>query len=300
MAGEWQHLWLDVPQADVETVENALLAAGALSVTLEERGDEPVLEPQPGESPLWAEVRVVGLFEGGVSPATIVGVLHAQLRPALLEELGHRAFDEDDWVRRTQADFSAMPVGERLVIEPAWEDSPSEGGRLAIRLDPGLAFGTGKHETTRLCLEWLESQDIDGQHWLDAGCGSGILAIAALKLGAGHVDGTDIDPQALTASRGNAELNDIDTGRFGLYLADDYPADRQVDGILANILAPTLIELAPMLSTHLRPGARFALSGILTHQADAVAAAWTAAGNEVTTFRELGDWALVAGRRPGA
>ncbi|MFO7581335.1 50S ribosomal protein L11 methyltransferase [Guyparkeria sp.] len=298
MANEWQQLWLDVPRDDVEAVEDALLAAGALSVTLEELGDEPVLEPQPGESPLWAEVRVVGLFEGSVSPATIVGVLHGELRPALLEGLGHRVFDEDDWVRRTQADFAAMPIGERLVIEPAWEDSSTETDRLPIRLDPGLAFGTGKHETTRLCLEWLESQDIAGQHWLDAGCGSGILAIAALRLGAARVDGTDIDPQALTASRGNAELNDIEAERFALYLADDYPSDRQVDGILANILAPTLIQLAPVLSAHLKAGGRFALSGILTHQADAVAAAWTAAGNEVTTFRELGDWALVAGRRP--
>ena len=298
MAGEWQHLWLDVPRDDVEAVEDALLAAGALSVTLEELGDEPVLEPQPGESPLWAETRVVGLFTGDASPATVVGVLHAELRPGLLEGLGHRSFDEDDWVRRTQADFSAMPIGERLVIEPAWEESTGAGGRLPIRLDPGLAFGTGKHETTRLCLEWLESQAIAGQHWLDAGCGSGILAIAALRLGAAQVDGTDIDPQALSASRGNAELNDIEPARFSLYLAGDYPVDRQVDGLLANILAPTLIELAPMLSRHLKPGAHFALSGILTHQADAVAAAWTAAGNEVTAFRELGDWALVAGRRP--
>ena len=298
MADEWQHLWLDVPQADVEAVEDALMAAGALSVTLEELGDEPVLEPQPGESPLWAETRVVGLFEGSVSPATIVSTLHGLLRPALLDRLGHSVFDEDDWVRRTQADFQAMPIGERLVIEPAWDDNETPAGRLAIRLDPGLAFGTGKHETTRLCLEWLEAQGIEGQHWLDAGCGSGILAIAALRLGAGQVDGTDIDPQALTASRGNAELNDIDTGRFSLYLAGDYPADRQVDGLLANILAPTLIELAPILSRHLKPGARFALSGILGHQADAVAAAWQAAGCRVDTFRELGDWALVAGHRP--
>lgn len=298
MADEWQHLWLEVPRDDVESVEDALLAAGALSVTLEELGDEPVLEPQPGESPLWAETRVVGLFTGDVSPAMIVGTLHGLLRPALLDRLGHSIFDEEDWVRRTQADFAAMPIGERLVIEPAWEDSAASAGRLPIRLDPGLAFGTGKHETTRLCLEWLESQEITGQHWLDAGCGSGILAIAALRLGAVRVDGTDIDPQALTASRGNAELNDLEPSRLSLYLAEEYLADRQVDGLLANILAPTLIELAPILSRHLKPGGRFALSGILTHQADAVAAAWTAAGNQVTTFRELGDWALVAGHRP--
>jgi len=298
MADEWQHLWLEVPREDVEAVEDALLAAGALSVTLEELGDEPVLEPQPGESPLWAETRVVGLFGGDVSPAAIVGTLHGLLRPALLDRLGHSVFDEDDWVRRTQADFQAMPIGERLVIEPAWEESSAPEGRLPIRLDPGLAFGTGKHETTRLCLEWLEGQEIAGQHWLDAGCGSGILAIAALRLGAGHVDGTDIDPQALTASRGNAELNDIDPERFSLHLADGYPDDRQVDGLLANILAPTLIELAPRLSRHLKPGGRFALSGILTHQAEAVAAAWQATGCRVDTFRELGDWALVAGHRP--
>ncbi len=298
MADEWQHLWLEVPREEVEAVEDALIAAGALSVTLEELGDEPVFEPQPGESPLWAETRVVGLFEGQVSPATIVGILHGLLRPVLLDRLGHSVFDEDDWVRRTQADFTAMPIGERLVIEPAWEQGGGATGRLPIRLDPGLAFGTGKHETTRLCLEWLESQDIAGQHWLDAGCGSGILAIAALRLGAGHADGTDIDPQALTASRGNAELNEIEPSQLSLYLADEYPADRQVDGLLANILAPTLIELAPMLAHHLKPGARFALSGILCQQAEAVAAAWQAAGCRVDTFRELGDWALVAGHRP--
>jgi ribosomal protein L11 methyltransferase len=300
MADEWQQLWLDVPREDVETVEDALLAAGALSVTLEDLGDDPVLEPPPGESPLWPRARVAGLFAGGISPASIIETLHRQLHPALLEGLGHRLFDEDDWVRRTQADFAAMPIGERFVIEPAWEDSSAGADRLPIRLDPGLAFGTGRHETTRLCLEWLESQDIRSQHWLDAGCGSGILAIAALRLGAAGVDGTDIDPQALTASRGNAELNDIAPERLGLYLAGNYPADRQVDGILANILAPTLIELAPTLSRHLEPGGRFALSGILTHQADAVAAAWTAAGNEITAFRERGGWALVAGRRPSA
>ncbi|MDG4867294.1 50S ribosomal protein L11 methyltransferase [Guyparkeria sp. 1SP6A2] len=297
MAGEWQHLWLDVPQQDVEDCEAALGDAGALCVTLEELGDDPVLEPAPGESPLWAEVRVVGLFDGTVSPAAIVGALHARIRPALLDRLGHETFDEDDWVRRTQADFTAMPIGERLLIQPAWETVDTAPGRLPIRLDPGLAFGTGKHETTQLCLEWLEQQEIAGEHWLDAGCGSGILAIGALLLGADRVDGTDIDPQALTASRNNAELNDIDPNRLQLFLAQEYPADIRVDGLLANILAPTLIELAPMLSAHLKPGGRFALSGILGHQADAVAAAWAAAGNEVTTFRTLGDWALVAGHR---
>lgn len=298
MANEWQHLWLDVSCDDVETTEDALLTAGALSVTLEELGDEPVFEPLAGEVPLWAMTRVVGLFDGDMSPVAIVDALHRQLPPMLLDRLGHSAFDEDDWVRRTQADFQAMPVGERLMIEPAWEESSAPPERLPIRLDPGLAFGTGKHETTRLCLEWLETQDISGQHWLDAGCGSGILAIAALCLGAEHLDGMDIDPQALTASRGNAELNDIDPTSFSLYLAKDYPADRLVDGLLANILAPTLIELAPTLSTHLKPGARFALSGILSHQAEAVAAAWQAAGCQVDTFREMGDWALVAGHRP--
>ncbi len=299
-AHAWQEVILDVPQADVETCEDALLGAGALSVTLEELGDVPVLEPAPGEAPLWAEVRVVGLFEGDVNPADIVGQLHASLRPQLLGSFDHRYLDDQDWVARTQADFPVQQYGARTWVVPAWAEAPEPDAAI-VRLDPGLAFGTGQHETTALCLEWLDTQAADGnlddRTALDIGCGSGILALAALQLGAKTAWGTDIDPQALKASGDNAALNGIDEERLTLTLPEGLPADQTFDVLIANILANPLIELAPTLAHHLKAGGRFALSGVLTHQAETVAAAWAAQGLTIDTIDTKGNWALITGHR---
>lgn len=292
----WQRVTLDVPQGDVDACETALLDAGALSVTLEELGDEPVLEPAPGEAPLWAEVRVVGLFEGDDNPATIVGALYGSLRPALLDRFDHQVIEDQDWVAQTQADFPIQQYGQQTWVVPIWADAP-EPPAVVVRIDPGLAFGTGQHETTALCLEWLDQLPLDGKELLDVGCGSGILALAGLMHGAACAWGTDIDPQALKASADNAALNAIDGQRLTLTLPEQLPASAQFNVLIANILAQPLIKLAPELAGRLRPGGCFALSGVLTHQADTVAATWLAQGLTIDTIREKGDWALICGHR---
>ena len=166
-----------------------------------------------------------------------------------------------------------------------------------MRIDPGLAFGTGQHETTSLCLDWLDAQSLTGLRVLDVGCGSGILALAALMKGASVAYGTDIDPQALKASRDNAALNDIPDDRLWLGLPEELAAEEKFDVLVANILAQPLIELAPVLAPHIKAGGRFALSGILNTQAEAVAAQWMAQGLTIDGIESRGDWARVSGRR---
>ncbi|WP_082923011.1 50S ribosomal protein L11 methyltransferase [Halothiobacillus diazotrophicus] len=294
---QWQRLSLDVPQADVESTEDALLAAGAVSVSLEELGDEPILEPGPGETPLWQKVRVAGLFEEGVSPAEIMAILHQHLRPALLGDFDYQVIEDTDWVRQTQADFAAACYGDGLWVVPHWETPPADA-KAVVRIDPGLAFGTGQHGTTALCLGWLDRQALQGLNILDVGCGSGILALGALVKGAEMAWGTDIDPQALKASADNAQLNGIGTDRFSLGQPEELPVEARFDILIANILAQPLIDLAGELAPHLKPGGRFALSGILNHQAEAVAAQWMAQGLVIDAIDSLGDWSLVQGHRP--
>ncbi|MHB9021638.1 MAG: 50S ribosomal protein L11 methyltransferase [Halothiobacillus sp.] len=292
----WQRLSLDVSQADVEACEDALLSAGAVSVSLEELGDEPILEPKPGETPLWQRVRVAGLFEGHLNPADIMAALYAQLRPALLGEFDHQFIEEIDWVSQTQADFPPTHYGDGLWVVPHWSEAPVEA-KTVVRIDPGLAFGTGQHETTSLCLDWLDAQNLTGLRVLDVGCGSGILALAALVKGATEAFGTDIDPQALKASRDNAALNAIPENTFWLGLPEQLAATERFDVLVANILAQPLIELAPSLAPHIKTGGRFALSGILNAQAEAVAAQWLAQGLVVDHIESSGDWARVSGHR---
>lgn len=292
----WQRLSLDVPQSDVEACEDALLEAGAVSVSLEEIGDEQIFEPKPGEIPLWQRVRVAGLFEGHINPADIMGHLHRSLRPSLLGDFDHQFIEETDWVRQTQADFAPTHYGDGLWVTPHWSDAPAEA-KTIVRIDPGLAFGTGQHETTALCLDWLDAQSLTDLQVLDVGCGSGILALAALMKGASVAYGTDIDPQALKASRDNAALNDIPENRLWLGLPEALPAEKTFDVLVANILAQPLIELAPTLAPHIKVGGRFALSGILNTQAEAVAAQWMAQGLSIDGIESRGDWARVSGHR---
>lgn len=295
-APAWQKLSLAVPQADVEACEDALLEAGALSVSLEELDDEPIFEPKPGETPLWQRVRVSGLFPGDISPAELMAALNSRLRPALLGDFDHEYLADTDWVHQTQADFPPTRYGRSLWVLPPWV-TPEEFPGQHLILDPGLAFGTGQHETTALCLEWLDATPLAGKTVLDVGCGSGILAIAALKLGATQAHGTDIDPQALKASRDNATLNQIDDAQFWLGLPEQLDPARTFDVLIANILAQPLIALAPHLAPHLAPGGQFALSGVLRDQAEAVAAQWHAQGLTVDQIAHKGDWARISGHR---
>jgi ribosomal protein L11 methyltransferase len=290
---EWLQLHLVVPAARIAACEDALLASGALSVTLGEGGDRPVLEPGVGEMPLWSEVNLSALFD----PATPRDPVVAALRPALdarslaaarWEVLAERAW-EREWLRH----FAPLRCGTRLWVCPHGQalDAP---GAVVLRLDPGLAFGTGTHPTTALCLEWLDAQPPQGLEVIDYGCGSGILGIAALLLGARHVRAVDIDPQALLATRDNAARNGLDATQLEAGAPGSLAG--AADLLLANILAGPLAALAPRLATLTREGGHAVLSGILGAQATAVITAYAPWFEHTgTTLRE--DWCRIVLRR---
>jgi len=259
----WLELKLALGNLDPETVEEALLEAGALSVTLEDAGDEPIYEPDPVNPSLWSDTRLTGLFPADADP----DALRAALRTALgVERLPAHRFEplEDrDWAREWLKDFKPMRFGRRLWICPT-AYAPPDPEAVNILLDPGLAFGTGSHATTALCLEWLDGAPPAGLAVLDYGCGSGVLAIAAARLGATRVYAVDNDPQALTATRENAARNGVQD-RIGLHSPESLPA-LKVPLLLANILARPLVDLVPRFAALLETGGRLLLSGILEQQ----------------------------------
>ena len=284
-------LTFDVGSADPAPIEEALTLLGATSVTLEDAADNPVLEPAPGETPLWPTIRIRALFQADADRGAIEAGL-VELLPAtttLCFELLEDRLWEREWLR----DFHPMRFGRRLWVCP---DGQAAGDAQAVRvaLDPGLAFGTGTHPTTALCLEWLDGSELAGCRVVDYGCGSGILAIAALKLGAAEVLAFDIDPQARLATRDNAVRNGVADRLTVAATAPHEPAS--CDALVANILAGPLTELAGRFATLLQPGGRIALSGVLAEQAETVAAAY---GRwfmiDATTVRD--GWALLSGSR---
>ena len=282
-------LILPIGSADPAPFEDALLAAGAASITLEDAGDDPVLEPPPGATPLWPRVRIKALFDSGVDR----DVLHAAFPAATFEDVADRAW-EREWLK----DFRPMRFGQRLWICPGGQRPQLDGsvGELClIELDPGLAFGTGTHPTTALCLEWLDSASLEGTYVLDYGCGSGVLAIAALKLGAAAALAIDIDPQALIATRENAERNQV-TERLTVAPPTESQAERKADILLANILAEPLLELAPAFAQRVASGGSVVLSGILQSQAAPVASRY-AAWFDMRPATVRDDWALLHGLR---
>lgn len=255
-------LTLELGRRAPEPVEDALFEVGALSVTLEDAADDPILEPAPGALPLWPTVNVKAVFDASADEqrirAALADLLTAPLPTHRFEQLEDRAW-EREWLK----DFHAMRFGQRLWICPAGQ-RPDDADAVIVDLDPGLAFGTGTHPTTALCLQWLDMHAPMGQDVIDYGCGSGILAIAALKLGARAANGVDIDPQALIASRDNAERNQV-SERLTLSLSD---AQLQpADVVIANILAGPLAELAARLAALTRQGGKLVLSGVLAEQA---------------------------------
>ena len=290
----WLQLTLEAIDHAPEQLEDALLHAGALAVTLEDAGDQPVLEPAPGETPLWAHTRITGLFDAQTDIEVVKKQLRRFLHTSDLPECRLTALEERDWVRAWLDHFHPMRFGRRLWICPTCQ-TPPDPEAVNIRLDPGLAFGTGAHPSTALCLEWLDSADLREQTLLDYGCGSGILAIAAAKLGAQRVWAVDIDPQALMASDDNAAENEVED-RIELADPAELPAALTVDILIANILAGVLIRLAPELARRVKPGGRLALAGILEAHADAVQAVF----NRDFIFgprQQREDWVLLEGRR---
>ena len=282
----------DQPQA--EQFSDLLMELGAASVTFEDAEDQPILEPAPGETPLWEKIVVVGLFDRALDRSTIQQQLTEQLDHNSQKTLSIKDLEEQDWVRAWMDDFHPMQFGQRLWIVPSWRD-PVETGGVNILLDPGLAFGTGTHPTTALCLEWLDAHPPENQIVIDYGCGSGILAIAAAKLGAATVHGIDNDPQALTATKDNAEKNGVNHN-IHTALPESFDETLQVELLLANILAGPLIELAPILAHHLIPGGAIVLSGILQEQAQSVIDAYTP-WFEMAPPTTRKEWVRLEGRR---
>ncbi|QKZ02858.1 50S ribosomal protein L11 methyltransferase [Pseudomonas eucalypticola] len=289
----WLQVRLAISPEQAETYEDALLEVGAVSVTFMDAEDQPIFEPELNTTPLWAHTHLLALFEADAEPASVFAHLEL-LTGAVLPEHHAEVIEDQDWERTWMDNFHPMRFGQRLWIVPSWHAAP-EPGAVNLLLDPGLAFGTGTHPTTALCLEWLDGQDLKGRSVLDFGCGSGILAIAALLLGAEQAVGTDIDVQALEASRDNARRNGVADAQFPLYLPQDLP-QVQSDVLVANILAGPLVSLAPQLTGLVKPGGLLALSGILAEQGEEVAAAYAAAF-DLDPIANRDGWVRISGRR---
>jgi ribosomal protein L11 methyltransferase len=289
----WLQARIAITPDQAATYEDALLELGAVSVTFMDAEDQPIFEPDLGTTPLWSNTHLLALFEADVEEQSLSSHLEL-LTGSLLPVHAFERIEDQDWERSWMDDFHPMRFGRRLWIVPSWHTAP-EPDAVNLALDPGLAFGTGTHPTTALCLEWLDGQSLDGQQLLDFGCGSGILAIAGLLLGAAQAHGTDIDQQALDASRDNARRNAIEDSRFALYLPEQMP-DKTFDVVVANILAGPLVSLAPTITQHVRPGGLLALSGILAEQAEEVRQAY-ASQFELDPTAEKDGWVRISGRR---
>lgn len=299
--------WLEVrihsERDAAESFEALLEGAGAVSVTFGDAEDQPLFEPGVGETPLWNHVVVTGLFPQGTDATLLQLQLAAAWGERPLPPLQFSELPEQDWVRAWLDDFKPMRFGARLWVSPEeLRHDIAQPDATVLLLDPGLAFGTGTHPTTALCLQWLDAQKLDGLTLIDFGCGSGILGLAALLLGANVVHGVDNDPQALTATRENCRKNRIEPARFPLYMPDAWAravADggiTPVDGMLANILAGTLIELAAALGAQVKSGGWILLSGILREQAEAVMAAYSPWFRDFAVAAE-GDWVRISATR---
>ena len=296
----WLSVTLETDCAHAEALADALMEAGALSATIEDAAaGTPEEKPQFGEpgaitTPGWDRSRIAALFEADADVGAAVSAAASACALDGMPAFAAEAVAEQNWVQLTQSQFDPIRIADRLWIVPSWHDAPDPAA-VNLILDPGMAFGTGSHPTTRLCLEWLERTVQTGESLLDYGCGSGILAIAGEKLGAAPVLGVDIDPQAVIAAQSNAERNAASAS----FRDSSEPLAGQFDIVVANILSNPLKVLAPAICGHVRPGGQLALSGILAEQAEeliAIYAAWIPL--VVADTRE--GWVCLAGRKPEA
>ena len=269
----WLQLKIISPRRYAESLEDSLLASGAASVTFEDNADQPILEPGLGETPLWDNVKITGLFEAQIDMAKTIATAEKKFGNKL-PEYKWEQLEDKDWEREWMKNYHAIRCGERLWICPSWQQPP-EPDKINLMLDPGLAFGTGTHPTTFMCMQWIDEQDFKDMDVVDYGCGSGILGIATLLMGAKKVIGVDIDPQALLATTENAKRNNLSDDAMPVFLPKDCPTI-QADIVLANILAGPLAELAPALNDMTKLGGKICLSGILAIQADTVKQAYAA------------------------
>ncbi|WP_392566883.1 50S ribosomal protein L11 methyltransferase [Utexia brackfieldae] len=290
----WIQIKINTTDQSAEALSDCLTELGALSVTFQDTYDTPIFEPLPGETRLWGNTDVIGLFDAQTDTDMVIAALH---NTPLFHSQTHykiEQLEDKDWEREWMDNFHPLKFGQRLWICPSWREIP-EPDAVNVMLDPGLAFGTGTHPTTAMCLSWLDSLDLTGKTIIDYGCGSGILAIAALKLGAISAIGVDIDPQALQASQANAERNHVDD-RLTLLLAKDLTDDIQADIVVANILAGPLKELAPQIIQRVNPHGLLGLSGILATQASSVSAAYQD-DFTIDEVVELEEWCRITGKK---
>ena len=290
----WQELHCTARKDQVESLEDWFFEAGALSVTLEDHADQPLLEPGPGETPLWDRVQVTALFAGEQDLQPVLATVPAELVTEAPQSIVPVA--DREWTRVWEDQFQPMQLGKRLWICPSWTPPP-EADAINLLLDPGLAFGTGTHPTTAMCLRALDAASLEDTRIVDYGCGSGILGIAAALLGAQQVLGIDNDPQAITASLDNAMRNEVPTSQFSAHLPAASELDDwrySADWVVANILAGPLIELEPILTSMMAPKGRLLLAGLLAEQAEQVIATYAPKVKLAIADRQE-EWVLLAG-----
>lgn len=269
----WLQLTLKATHSNSEQLSDLLSQAGAASVTLQDAHDDPIFEPPPGCTPLWKELLLTGLFEADVEIESVLSFI--QSRYGELPSYTLNPLEDKDWIRAWMDEFKPMQFGQRVWICPSWH-TPPDPNAVNIMLDPGLAFGTGTHPTTSLCLQWLDLHFNDAVDVIDYGCGSGILGVAANLLGATRVYAVDLDPQALLATRANAEKNNVaeKTDTFSVAEFKRQHQTLQCPLLMANILAGPLVDLAEILASHVAPKGNIMLSGILAEQAEKVSLAY--------------------------
>ena len=293
----WIQIRIHAQRAQVNSIEDALMAQGALSITFQDDADQPILEPELGTTPIWDDTQVIGLFEASQNSEKLLKNLndfYHNLSGQALPRHKLEILEDKDWIRAWMEDYHPMQFGDRLWVCPSWQ-KPPQPDAVNLMLDPGLAFGTGTHPTTDLCLQFLDKEVEGGELVVDYGCGSGILGIAALLLGSEKMVGVDIDPQALTATRDNAGRNSISDELYDVFLPDKAP-DVRADIMVANILAGPLQMLAPDIARLTRPGGKLALSGLLAEQAEEVSECYSQWYN-MYPAKQLGDWVLLTGTR---
>lgn len=290
---DWIQIKLRTTNQSADTIAELLEQLGALAVSYTDAEDSPILEPKPGERRLWPNTEVTGLLEQGTDPKPILAVLKQLLGDHI--PMVATTLEDKNWIRAWMDQFKPLKFGQHLWICPSWL-SVDEKDSVVVMLDPGLAFGTGTHPTTSLCLSYLDSLDLKDKDVLDYGCGSGILAIAALKLGANSATGVDIDEQALIASKENAKRNGVED-KLQLVMGTDKKLDLpQFPVTVANILAGPLAELEPIIASLTQSGGKLALSGILTEQADSVIEAYSK-DFVMNKVKDLDGWALLTGTK---
>ncbi len=288
----WLEAHLTIDKSRAPLIELLFEDLGALAVTLGDAGDEPMLEPGPGETPLWQATRMTGLFGGDTDADALRSAINQALATDVSRSLALERLEDQDWERAWMERFQPMRFGRRLWIRPSGREV-AQADAVIVDLDPGLAFGTGTHPTTALCLGWLDGHDLQGKTVIDFGCGSGVLAIAALKLGARQVIAVDHDPQAVLATRENAARNEV-ADRIEVVHSDEFSAS-EADIVVANILANILIDLAPHIRSLVKPGGHLVMSGILEAQSGAVMQAYA----EQLDFQPAEikeEWVLLHGR----